>query len=600
MRGLGIGAFVGFLLVSGPATASNIVPGPDDPGHDAALAAKAEAFRVQLREFSTLPIGYGLDAKIEDPDNRALVEAFFESGETDFVAFSGKHPYEIIEDYGDYNHSAIFGGVQVAGDAFRYAVLRDGGAPEADVAAAREVFIRDLDALDWVVRVTGVPGVPARGIRRITSEPGEPPVPTEYPADIVPFYDGDGNPMPRNKATVYREDASGELPFLVWLDNASRDTVVGYVYALGVAYDIGANDPTIPSEKIERLRVHARDMGRRLTTYIDVGADDDADLVLIDWDGRPTRFHALSAEEILEGFVDKKGANGFHAIMGLGIMRTLFHVSGDEETYRRYRQLVGRRDYLGVIDDFLVDTLFFNEITNYSVVNMAYLAFYGVLRYESDPALARRYRELFEKRAYDVGINRDGRGLKMSFYDFMFAAFANTGTAGIGLEAVADGTETLAHHPSPPYWDTRVYQCDADEIASLDCELDDGTRIQLSSRRGYGGSTVVAVDPIPPQARVPSNFTWRADPHRVNGGGKPQMHFGGDFYGAYWLGRYMLATDDGMNNISPIARGEPEGFVEDEGCSCGTSGRRSNGAAVLLVAMLVLVGRRHERRPRHR
>ena len=171
------------LASSRLAAAGGLIPGPGETDFDPALAAKADRFVVQLHQLLTGPIGFGLNANVSDPEHRELLGRFLAGDQRDFRAFAGVHPYQLIDGYGDYTHAAIFGGVQIAGDAFRYAVLRDeGGAPE-EVDEARAIFIRNLDALDWLVRVTGTPGVVARGIQRITPEPDEPPIPGKIPED---------------------------------------------------------------------------------------------------------------------------------------------------------------------------------------------------------------------------------------------------------------------------------------------------------------------------------------------------------------------------------------------------------------------------------
>lgn len=582
-----------------PAEAGSLIPGPGEPDHDPALADKADGFVVQLHELLTEPIGFGLNARVSNPDHRALIDEFFESGARDFREFAGLHPYEIIDEYNDYTHAAIFGGVQIAGDAFRYAVLRDGGAPPEQVEEARAIFIRNLDVLDWMVRVTGTPGVVARGIRRIVPEPGEPPFPGEIP-ETTPLFDDSGAPLPRYKKPTWREDQSGELPFLIWVDDASRDTLDGYVFALGAAYDVGKDDPTIPSQKIDRLAEQARAVGLLLIEPIEVAEDTEIDLVIRDADGRPTKYHALSAEEFVEGLVSVEPSNGFNAVMSLGMLRTLYHVSGEPKIWARYHELITKRRYLEVMERSLAELVYFGEITNYSVVNMAFIAAYGLLRYEPDPELALRVRRIVEAQLYDVGVDRDARGLGMSFFDLIFAAFREDGIEGIGAEAVADALRMLEAHAAAPYWDDRVQNCDLAEIEALDCELLDGTRIRISPRRGYGGERVVAVEPVPVAVRPPADYMWRSDPHEVNGGGKDRMNYGGDFHAAYWLGRYIQASSSGLDNVSPIARGEPD-VIEGEGCACtggGSSSTSRLGFSPFAALLLLLVAGRRSRRNR--
>jgi hypothetical protein len=569
------------------ALAANLIPGPEQSNYNEELGQKADAFGIQLHQLVTPPIGFSLDIFVLDEAKKEIIDQFFASGERDFQKFTGKHPYEVIDAYEEYAHSGIFGGVQVAGDAFRYAVLRDSGAPDAELEDARAAFLNGLDALDWFVSITGAPGVVARGLRRVTPKDGEPPLPGEIPA-TVPLFDDDGDPLPEWKAPTWRADRSGRLPFLIWLDDTSRDTFIGYVFALGIAYDIGVDDPKIPQDKIAKLSEHARAIGLRLLEKVRVADGAEIDLVLQDADGRPTTYHALSAEEILEGIVGVEGSSGFNALMALGTLRTLYHVSGEPKLWVHYQNLIKRRRFFDVMESSLKDISYFHELTNYTQVNMNFLAAYGLLRYENDPDLAIRARGVLETEIYAADRERCPKGLKMSFYDLIYAAFRTEGIGGPGKRAVLDGMETLVEHPSPPYWDHWVENCDGAEIEALSCVLLDGTRVALSARRGYGNERVVAVDPIPMRVRPPSDFIWRSDPHAVNGGGLPRLNPGGDFHAAYWLGRFLVASESGLDNISPIARGVPDYIPEEETtCACNTGTPETTPAGLALVAMVI-------------
>ncbi len=332
---------------------------------------------------------------------------------------------------------------------------------------------------------------------------------------------------------------------------------------------------------------------------VEVADGEKSDLVIHDADGRPTTYHALAAEEILEGIVGDEAANAFNAVMALGMLRTLYHVTGEPEIWVRYRELISKRRYLDLLETSLADLVYFREITNYSLVNMAFIAVYGLLRYENDPLIASRVRNVLETQMYDAGVDRDARGLRMSFYDFIFAAFRTDGIDGIGGEALADGLATLDGFAAPPYWDTTTTNCDQAEIDALECELIDGSVVRLSKRRGYGGDRVVAVEPLAIEVRPPSDFMWRSDPHAVNGGGHDRLNFGGDFHAAYWMGRFLQASASGADNISPIARGEPA-VIPSEGCGCAAAGAHreaSSGAIGCLIALALVIAARR-RSPR--
>ncbi len=609
----------GVLLVSSVATADTVVPGPGQAGYDAALADKAEAYDRLIHEIMTLEVGFGLEAFVDDPAARARVDGFFASGDADFEASTGSHPYEVVSRYGEYGDLGMFGGVQAAGDAFRYAVLRDSGAPAPSVDRAREHLLRAMDGLHWYTRVTGVPGVVARGIRRAVPEDGDPPLPAALP-DTLPLFDASGSPQPADKEPTWRSDRSGELPFLIWLDDSSKDQLDGYVFALGAVYDVVAEDDTIPRDRVERLVADARAIGLSLMERRDVGASVPVDLVMMDADGRPTTFHDLSAEELTAGSVlpGAPAVNGFNALMALGIVRTLFHITGDEAIGRfYYEELLDRRDYLASVEES-VSVMYFGEQTNYSNVNMAFVAAYGVLRYESDEEIGLHLRRILHDHLYAPGRDREARGLGQSFFDFLYAAF-RVGPRADGRTAVAEGLATLGEFPAPPYWNPAVDNCDAAEIAALTCTAIDGsTTIALSPELGRGDS-VVSVDPLPKRLRPPSNFEWRSDPHTVNGGGGSRLNPGGGFHAAYWMGRFLEHGSSGFENVSPLARPAPprsappdagvavDGGAEaaedgEGGCGCGAVGapRRAGPAAWIVVVLFAGLARSAARRPRAR
>lgn len=616
-----LAAAVGLVLgalASAPAgaLAQALVPGPGEAGFDAALEAKAAGYERQIHGLLTPPLGWGLEAYIGDPADRALVDGFIASGEADFQAFAGVHPYEVIDQYEEFGDLGMFGGLQAAGDAFRYAVLRDGGAPAAEVDLARERLLRAFDGLHWYTRVTGAPGVIARGLRRVTPEAGEPPLPGGPAPATTPLFDGSGNPLPVDKTPTWRDDASGELPFLIWYDDTSKDQFDGYVLALGAVHDVAAGDPTIPSSFLDRLGDDARAIGARLMEKVEVFPGRSADLVIQDADGRPTRFHDMSAEEVAPNVVFDAPTNGFNGWMALSVMRTLYHVSGDEPIGRfYYEDLVAGRAYLDNVEQTIA-SMYTGSDTNFSNVNMAMVAAYGLLRYEPDPEIASRVRSILASQLYAPGVDRDADDSEVPFFDLLYAGFSNGGaTAGEGADALADGLFALGEAPAAPYWDDAVENCDAAELASLDCVAPDGTPMPLSPEMGWNGG-VVALAPVPPRLRPPSNFEPRSDPHSPNGGGSTRLNPGAGFYTAYWMGRFLGLSPGGVANVSPIARTAPPplpgtgggggagattgaggGEETGGGCGCrvGGAGGATAGAWWWVVGMMIAaLGRRRQ------
>src|SRR5688500_17034266 len=67
-----------------------LIPGPQQPGFDLALATKAAAYDRQFHTFNAQPFGLSLDAMIPDAADRALVAGFLAQHATDdFATFAG-------------------------------------------------------------------------------------------------------------------------------------------------------------------------------------------------------------------------------------------------------------------------------------------------------------------------------------------------------------------------------------------------------------------------------------------------------------------------------------------------------------------------------
>jgi hypothetical protein len=553
--------------------AAALIPGPGRSGHDAALAAKLARFERQIHGITSVPLGWGLEAYVADPAVREQIAGFVGSDAASFEDYAGQHIYAVVDQYEEFGDLGMFGGVQAAGDALRYAVLRDTGADAAEIDAARAHLFAVMDGLHWYSRVTGTPGVIARGLRRVGPQAGAPMLPGVVP-ETVPLFDENGEPLPVEKTPTWRADVSGELPELIWFDDTSKDQFIGYVFALGVVYDTVAHDDSIPPELVDRLVEDARALAHSLMQSRQIG-DHRLDLVLVDADGRPTSYFDVAAEVLTPDIINDYPINPFNAVMALGAMRTLYQITGDEDIGRfYYDELIDERGYLQLASESL-GALYFGDATNHSNVNMAFVAVYGLLRYEPEPDIATAVRELLEGQLYGPDPDKSARGLQQSFFDFMVAGFATNGSTGIGAVALVDGFATLIDHPDAPYWDPRVDNCDDAEIAAGACTAIDGSTIVLAEGEGWHGG-VVAAEPLPMRIRPPSNFLWRSNPHDVNGGGTTRLNPGGEIHCAYWLGRSLHAGTDGMANISADARGRP-GADEPGGDTSGTGTQDDDG-----------------------
>jgi hypothetical protein len=262
--------------------------------------------------------------------------------------------------------------------------------------------------------------------------------------------------------------------------------------------------------------------------------------------------------------------------MALGAMRTLYQITGDDDIGAfYYDDLIDARGYMQSADTGLA-LVYFGTGTNYSNVNMAFVAMYPLLRYEPEPDVAHAARTILAEQLYRDMPGKTARGLQQSFFDLIVAGFDTQGATGIGATALTDAMATLVGHPDAPYWDDAVQNCDEGELAAQSCIALDGSTLTIAGQ-GWNDEPV-ADAPLPIAIRPPSNFAWRSNPHDVNGGGSTRLDPGGDIHCAYWMGRMLAAGSDGLANISGDARGRPQpgGSGSSEGRDPDTSGGYSD------------------------
>ncbi len=594
-----------------------IIPGPGQPGYDAGLGGIMDLVFRQFALLNGAGIGVGFNDLVvrngSDEDKDLLTRWFLQwPAIEDFGdwcasdgACNGKYtrlnddPRDgiagIIFSFGGNGDTGMFGGVAIAADLLRYAVLRDQGYPDDEVEKARQRAIHVLDVIDINGRIHGVPGVLVRGLRRLDHGPAWPPG-----DDYTPCPQRPTPPKHTEKRNTWHEDNSagctdggtplpGLFPDWAWQDNASKDQVDGWIFAMGVAWDVIADDPAVPQHYRDMMQTLARGFAANLMSPDPEWAG--ADMTIRDADGKLTQWcdlnpNILNFEGCWSAGYSPVPVNPFNAVMGLGAVRVLLHITGDEDIRDYYyKDLIGKRHW----DTFLLESdipyVDFTYATNYSNVNMVYLAFYNVLRYESDPEVRRVVQRAFE-RLWDNGRNdRQPRQINQTFFDVMYSGLRSGGPAP---GEVAEGIETLKQWPPMPMWASgNIINCDENELAQGEClAVDDQTIIELpvkqdpalyqyyegsgsicsgKQKRGLGhNDDIVAANVVPRRLRGDSNFDWRSNPFAVNFCQSPyEINAVGDVMAAYWLGRFLTNQGGPDRNLSPVATRpeEPEAPV---------------------------------------
>lgn len=557
--------FVLVLLSGSHGAADPIFVGGADEGLDAHMARHER----QFYQFNARPFGLSLDAWAADGDAKALVEAFLAQDASDDVAqVTGSHPFELLSDYGEYHDLGQFGGVPLAGLCFEYRTLKRDGAPAGAVEAVRERLVRAARSWHVFHHVAGQ-GIVARGIRRVVPEKdGDPPIPGGVP-ELIPLADEQGLPLPQPKDNgTWRADLSGgELPegTWIWVDSCSKDQLLGQVFALTVLYDTLNGDPDIPADILPELQEDARRIAEMLMEQRDVEGLEGAtgmgfyDLIIMDADGRPTFWHDLNPLSFEKMYLPESSTtfNVFNLFMALGIMKGLFHVTGDPaiEEYL-YEELLGVRGFQDMAlrsrTEDALDYVFVGSQTNFDNPDMTALALWLNLYLETDDEVDGAVRAFMEEGWW----KRDGEShsadrAKQPLWNAIYMTLTDRGVEP-GL--VDQTRDLLQAFKLGPYWNEARMNCDDDELAAGQCLAVDGKTVLTLDGTTIGGAPV-ASEALDPSIRPTSNYDARSNPYRVNGGGNGlRLNPGGDLLTAWWIGRFMQANVAGDTNRSPYAR----------------------------------------------
>jgi hypothetical protein len=274
-----------------------------------------------------------------------------------------------------------------------------------------------------------------------------------------------------------------------WHGDVSVDQYTGAMFGYTLAYDLLA------------------DMAAKQLIIEDVTAIADHliqhDMTIVDVDGEVTTFGHLEPAFWTEDL---------NALIALGFLKIAHHITGEERFARQYSDLVYVHHYherAVAARDLWWETLFG---TNHSDNNLAFLAYYPLLRYETDPSLLSFYHRSL-RRTWQA-VEREGN----PFFSFVYRAL--TSSAPRDEQAL----QTLSRFP-----------LEKRNVFVRNSVRKDLCISWLRDRHGR----LQACDPLPIEKRSPSTFEWKENPYRLDGGGDgKKLYTGTDYLLAYWLGRY--------------------------------------------------------------
>jgi hypothetical protein len=356
------------------------------------------------------------------------------------------------------DNDGLWTAMYVAAESFRYKATG-----ESD---ARENARRGMQAIIRLEAITGIPGFPARSFIKV----GE---------DIQPR-DGEWHDT-ADKA--WR-----------WKGDTSSDEIVGHYFVYPIYYDLLADDGEKPALRaaIERITNHILDNRYQL----------------IDVDGQRTRWGWWGPDAIW-GDPDETGLRALHILSHL---RVALHLTGNAQYRSRYQSAY----------DDLVNTHKYHWLTrnqkvmvpghiNHSDDELAFLSYYPLLRYETDPKLLDVYKQSLER---SWQIERPERN---PLWNVIYAA----GTGAREFDR-AESLRSLQEIPMDAIdWTVRNSQ-------RLDVPTD-----PLSDRFGRRQALIVL-----PYDELPMS-KWNGNPYNLDGGnGGRSEDDGAYFLLPYWMGRY--------------------------------------------------------------
>ncbi len=382
------------------------------------------------------------------------------------LAAPGDLDSPIIHDASD--NDGLWTALYAAAECFRYAVT---GSEEA-----RQFAWESVRALLDLERRTPIPGFPARALVK----EGEDVIKSGGEWHRTETYVAPGSTEPGPSP-----DGAWE-----WKGDTSSDELDGHFFALPIFYDLVAD---------EEQKQEIREVVERIADHLT-----DNDFLLIDLDGKPTRWGVFAPQYLNGSWEAERGLNSLSILSHL---RVAHHICGHERYVEASRRLIEEHHYaLNTINQKILPP---GEI-NHSDDELAFLCYYPLLTYETDADLKQLYLLSLER---SWRIERPERN---PLWNFIYGAV--TGNP-CDVEAAV---RTLAEIPL--------------DLVNWPVRNSHRSDIECSPRTGRFGE-VESVDPLPADERPIGK--WNSNPFRLDGGGDGMSEDDGAYYLLpYWLGRY--------------------------------------------------------------
>ena len=377
------------------------------------------------------------------------------------------------------DNDGLWTALYVAAESFRYAATGDD--------EAKQNATESIDALLFLEEVTGLPGFIARSYT---------------PAGEGPQHGGEWHP-------------SGDGRW-DWKGDTSSDELDGHMFAWAIYYDLVADEPY-------RRRI-AEVAGRTMDRIIEHG------FYWVGPTGKPTTWGVWAPERMNH---DPKwtAERGLNSLEILSHLKVVHHVTGDEKYQREYEALV--RDHAYATNTVRQKIVFPPWAVNHSDDELAFLAYYPLLRYEEDPRL-REYYLLSIERSWQIE-----RPERSALFNFIYASAV--GGPDPPPKTVAMLRDLFPRSSGPE----GTFDLAVTVAALRDVPLDlISWRVVNSTRRDVPRAPYANRSGRPLAARVlPASerplMRWNGDPYHLDGGSNGLREDDGTFFLLpYWMARY--------------------------------------------------------------
>lgn len=356
------------------------------------------------------------------------------------------------------DNDGLWTAMYVAAECFRFKVT---GASDA-----RENARVGMQALLRMEEITGIPGFPARSFIKVG-------------VDVQPG-DGEWHDTPDKQ---WR-----------WKGDTSSDEIVGHYFIYPIYYDLVADEAEKQklSAALDRITNHILDHNYQL----------------VDLDGKRTRWGYWGPQEIWED-PDETGLRALHILAHL---RVAMHVTRSGQNRAKfqaaYNDLVNNHKYHLLTRN---QKIMVPGHINHSDDELAFLSYYPLLQYETEPKLRAIYQQSLE-RSWEIE-----RPERNPLWNFIYA---------VGCEAKEyDKSESLRTLQEIPM---ELIEWAVKNSHRQDVPLD-----PLSDRFKRKQALIVL-----PYDELPMS-KWNGNPYNLDGGnGGRSEDDGAYFLLPYWLGRY--------------------------------------------------------------